>query len=148
MANITNYLRSRILNQSVGNAPLLWHEQTYIGLFVASPDENYLPDSTGSAVEVAGTTNGYDRIEILSSDWTELNEFGQIANVNPITWTANGTWSGTLGGAVAQAVVGTGLFDASSAGNLLWFGPLSVPVTIVSEDTFTIAPGSLVLTLA
>jgi hypothetical protein len=143
MANITTYLRTRLLQQSIGKAPSTsWNSLTYAGLFVTAPSES----GASSGVEVQGT--GYERKPIANTAWTSPNSLGQISNANDITWTAGGVWAGTSGASTAMPIVSVGLFDASSSGNLLWFGPLSASVTMVNTDTFTISAGSLILTLA
>jgi len=156
MANITNYLKYRLNQQSLGKAPSLWHSQTYAGLFVSSPDETYTWDNNGVGNEVQGTN--YSRIEIIwppdpenlpSSPYWSMDQYtGYISNVNDLVWEAQGNWAGSTGASSPAPIVSVGIFDSSAEnGNLLWFGPLSAPVTLADGDSFTIASGGLVITL-
>jgi hypothetical protein len=68
-----------------------------------------------------------------------------------VSWTATANWNGTGAGS-AVPIVAVGLFVSGTAGtdqtsDLLWYGPLSAPVTMQSGDTFSISGGSLVIAL-
>jgi hypothetical protein len=47
----------------------------------------------------------------------------------------------------AVTITHVGLWDAASAGNPLWFGPLSAPVNLAAGSAFEIAAGSLTVSI-
>jgi hypothetical protein len=156
MANITKYLRNRLIQQSLGKSPdPIWNDSTYVGLFVSSPTANWTKENNGSAVEVAGL--GYERKQL---EWTtdsldplgwSINEStGVISNDIEIVWSAQGYWAGQSDAISSIPIVAMGIFDSDSTSeaNLLWFGPLSAAVTMGIDDTFSISPGSLIISLA
>ena len=140
MANITTYLENRLLNQSVGVAPTTpaWHTSTFAGLFIVSPT---IAGTDGT--EVGSTDNGYQRKAIT---WTSASN-GSISNSAALNWSASGYWNNSTGATSAGSIGTIGIFNSSTAGNLLWFGPLSTSITMTSNDTFTIPIGNLNITL-
>jgi len=158
MANITPYLRNRLVQQSLGVAPTpSWHTATYVGLFVTSPIINSDGTMT-NGVEVQGS--GYSRPQVYTTSaggnpyWTIDTTTGIVSNTGstPVTngkisFSASGYWAGTSGATASVPIVAMGIWDALTSGNLLWFGDLSAPVTMASGDTFDISAGSLVITL-
>jgi hypothetical protein len=108
---------------------------TYIALFTTTPS------STGGGTEVTG--GGYVRCAITNNN---TNWPGATATFPAVK--SNGT---TFTFATATADWGTvgwfGIFDASSGGNLLWWGPLVTAVDVPNTDTYTIPSGNLQLTL-
>lgn len=105
----------------------------YCGLLSAVPD-----DEGAGAVEVTGvfTTN---RVNMLSASWTTPSSGS--GNYNAIL-----DW-GTASGATGTAdILGYGIYDAASAGNLLAYrGFTNAPIDITIGDTFEIAAGQIVL---
>ena len=116
---------------------------TYAALFTVTPTTSYTSGST-NGTEVTGINYGYSRLAIASggsSGWGSSSS-GVIANSVALTWTASGIWSS------GASVTTIGIFDAFTVGNLLWFGPLSAPITMVNGDTFTIPVGNLTITIS
>lgn len=87
----------------------------YLGLFTVMP-----LDTGASGTEVTG--GGYARKQIAGTDWNAAagSAPATATNVNAISFAAStGSWSS------GSAIVGWGLFDAVSAGNMLftdWLG--------------------------
>lgn len=146
MANITKYLEKKLLEHSVGKTGFTLPDPTYAALFTSSPTADYTPSTQGPAVEVTGT--GYSRIS-MASKWNTAVDNNDLTNSSKITNSANLRWPGPSGtiSATWGLVTSIGIFDAPTAGNLLWFGPISLPVTLGSGDSFTIPQDSLTLTL-
>jgi hypothetical protein len=142
MANITTYLENKLLEHSVGKTAFVL-PTTYVGLFIVAPTAAYLSGApTGSEVAIS---NGYARKAITCG----ASASGSISNSSDITWNATGAWNVTTNASVAAPVTHVGIFDATTSGNLLWFGPLSAAVTMSQNgDSFTISTGNLVLTLS
>jgi hypothetical protein len=145
MANITTYLENKILELTTGKTTYS-KPITYIGLFITPPTAAYTalaPNGNEPA-----TDHGYSRIDTSTFGWSPAAS-GSISNAAYIIWNATGAWNVSTGATVGAPVTHVGIFDASTAGNLLWFGPLSAAVTISSNgDSFTISTGNLVLALS
>jgi hypothetical protein len=102
--------------------PTAW----YIALYTVAPTDG------GGGTEISG--NAYVR-EAAAMSVTGDN----ATNTGAIEWpTATGTWG---------TIVAVGVFDASSAGNLIAYGNLTVSKTITSGDVFRIPAGDLDITM-
>ena len=102
--------------------PTAW----YIALYTVAPTDG------GGGTEISG--NAYVR-EAATMSVTGDN----ATNTGAIEWpTATGTWG---------TIVAVGVFDASSAGNLIAYGNLTVSKTITSGDVFRIPAGDLDITM-
>jgi hypothetical protein len=101
----------------------------YVALFTAAPSDS------GGGTEVTG--GSYARKSTAGADWN-TSSGGSISNANAITFvTASASW-----GTVTHWAV----FDASSAGNMLFWAILTNSKTIGSGDTASFAAGALVHT--
>lgn len=93
-----------------------------------------LPSADGSgAVEPSG--NGYARVQTAGSDWTVATNAAPslVENSSKITFpSSTGSWG---------TVIGFGLYDAASGGNLWAFGSLDQNRTISSGQTPEFAAG-------
>ena len=90
------------------------------------------PTDSGGGTEVSG--GAYARVT------TVLSVTGDTAtNGSALEWaTATGTWG---------TVLAVGIFDASTAGNLIAYGNLTTSKTITTGDVFRISTGNLDITL-
>ena len=86
--------------------------------------------------EISG--NGYSRQTIAFDAAHATN--GTAANSDTETFTASGGDFGTI--------THFGIHDASSAGNLLYYGALTASKAIADGDTLSFAAGSIVITEA
>jgi hypothetical protein len=145
--NLSNYAENKILEVSTGKTawtkPAVW-----AALFTVAPT-----DSTGGT-EVAG--GSYVRVQVADAS----NSVWGTASAGSIT--NNGTYS-TSGAGLASSgngtitfpkataswgtVVAVALLDASTSGNVLWYGELTNPKTIDIDDTVSFAPSDLQLSL-
>lgn len=128
MSAMSNYLENEILDHVLGTGAYTHPSQVYIGLATASFGEG----NTGT--ELSGS--GYARQAInfsAASGGTTSNS----ANVDFPAATAS--W-----GSVSHY----GLFDASSAGNLLIHGAFSSAKTIATGDILRVASTELDITAA
>ena len=103
--------------------------QPYVGLFSAAPAN----DGVGGT-ELSG--NGYARQAVtFSAPQADTGNVRKIVNSGVITFgPASGNW--------AQAVA-FGIFDASSAGTLLYWDVLTAAKTVESGDSAQFAAGAL-----
>lgn len=132
MTAITNYLEEAVLkalrgggNGTTFTAPAA----VYVKLHTGDPGE----DATSNASSV--TTRSAVTFAAPS------NPGGTMASNADVSWT---NWAGTNGEVVSHI----SLWDASTAGNPLYYGALTASKTVNTGDTLTIASGSLTLTLA
>ncbi len=110
---------------------------TYVGLFTTNPSTDATVSFTGTEV----TGGSYARVAVTSaSGWTALATIGTSSETHNnaiITFpTPTVSWG---------TVIGVGIFDASTAGNLLWWNSItsqSIGIGVVAS--FAIA--ALVLT--
>ncbi len=105
-----------------------------VALFTAAPSDS------GGGTEVSG--GSYARIDRppLDANWTGASATaGLTDNAAVITFpTASASWG---------TITHIGIFDALTAGNLLFHGALALSKTVGSGDTFSIAIGDLDITL-
>lgn len=99
----------------------------YLALFTAAPAD------TGGGVEVSG--GGYARQGVTFGTASD----GTIKNTNVMEFpTATENW-GTC--------TAWGLFDASSGGNLVWYGAVAPARELIAGDIYRVNVGNLVLML-
>ena len=95
------------------------------------------PTDAGSGTEVSTSGTAYSRQSIAFSSASS----GSTSNSADVEFSqATGSGFGT--------VTHFGIFDASSAGNLLFHGALTSSKTIDAGDVFKIASGNLSITVA
>lgn len=126
----TWYLSSKLLDHMVGKTsytmPSVW-----VALYTATPAVD------GGGIEVTG--GSYVRKSTAGSDWAAAAN-GVISNAAVITFvTASASWG---------LVTHWGLFDASTAGNLLRWAALTTEKTVGGGDVVSFPIGNLVLTEA
>lgn len=130
MAALSNYAEKLLLDwmMTTGSAtrPTAW----YVALYTAAPSDS------GGGTEVSG--NGYSRQSVTFDAATSPG--GTTSNSGAVTFTAAGGSWGTISH--------IGIFDASTSGNLLWHGAMTVSKTIADGDTLEFAIGNIDLTLA
>jgi hypothetical protein len=135
---ISDYLEDALMKHLFRNTPYT-AGQTWVALFTANPTD------AGGGTEVSG--GGYARQRVFQDGstapfWTAPAESGeemQVKNNSAITFPqATAAWG---------TVTGVGIFDASTAGNLLWWGALTSSKTVDINDTFSFAANALVVGL-
>ncbi|CAN7360675.1 phage tail fiber protein [Paenibacillus sp. LjRoot56] len=127
---ISNYLENAILNHFLrGGSAVSQPSAIYLGLFTDAA--GIVADQP--TTEVSG--GSYARTAVTCSASTT----GTTANTGDVTFpTASASW-GTINY--------VGVFDASTSGNLLFWGALTASKTVASGDTFKITTGSFTVTL-
>lgn len=109
----------------------------YIGLSSTTPTE-----AAGNFTEPSG--GSYARVSTAAADWSAATGTAPATKTNTATKTftaASATWSS------GSNLTHFGLFDASTAGNLLLWGALGTAKPVLSGDTASFAAGALVLKL-
>jgi hypothetical protein len=128
MAGFTTFLQEELLDHIGGNGSYT-APNPYVGLYTAAPSD------AGGGTEVSG--GSYARVD-ANAKFGAASGTG-MSNDGAITFpTATASWG---------TVTHFGIFDASTAGNLLAWGALTVSKTVGSGDTASFAIGELDLTL-
>jgi hypothetical protein len=130
MSSFSDYTENLVLTYLFTTGAVTRPTAWYVGLFTAAPSD------TGGGTEVSGS--GYARVVTgtISGSGTATT----FSNAAAIEFAAasGGNW-----GAIGWA----GIFDASTAGNLLAWAPLTTSRTINDGDVFRIPATSLTITL-
>ena len=130
MAEMSDYLERSLLNATLNNTAFTTVATPYISLHTADPTD------AGTGTEVSG--GSYARTS--ASFATASGTGGSVATDADITFpTATASWG---------TVTHIGIWNASSAGDLLYHTALDSSKTIDSGDIFKITSGNLTVTLA
>lgn len=122
--SIANYLEDKLLDLVFNGTSYAGQATVYVKLHTGDPGE----DCTGNA---AGNTTRESATFGASSG-------GAVSNDADVTWTNVST---------SETYSHVSLWDASTAGNALWYGALTASKTVNAGDTFTIATGDLDVSL-
>jgi hypothetical protein len=127
MSSLTNFGERQALD-SVANGATL-----YAALFTGAPGEG------GGGTEVAG--GSYARaLMAFSAAATDGGGVTTASNSDEVLFTeATASWG---------TITHVALFDASSGGNMVWYGTLAAERTVGPGDQFRFAAGSVVLSMA
>jgi len=127
--NLSDYAEAKILDHSVGKTS--WTMPTiYVALYTTAPT-----DST-AGTEVSG--GAYARVATTGATWSAASA-GANANAADIVFPeATASWG---------VVTAVALLDASTAGNIVWYGTLTASKTVDSGDTVRFVAGDLTLSL-
>ena len=124
--SFSNYLETKILDHVFGGTAYTAPGTLYLALFTAAPGE------AGGGTEVSGTAYTRKSVAFTTSGDTTSNTAAVEFD------TAGSSWG---------TVTHVGIFDASSAGNLMAYAALSSSKTIESGDVFRVPAGDLDITL-
>jgi hypothetical protein len=144
MANMSNYLENKLADHLFRTTSYSKPSALYVALFTVTPDD------AGGGSEVTGGSYARVQVNPLDTNWTATQggtsgvssgTGGVVTNAVEIVFpTPSGNW-GTL--------VAFGIFDASVAGNLLVWGPISPAKVVNNGDTAPkFSVGALSLTFA
>lgn len=127
MAAASDFLELKILEHTLGITAYTQPSTVYLALFTTDPTD------AGTGTEVSG--GGYARQSI---SWNTPAS-GATTNSADVTFPqATGNYG---------TVTHIGIFDASSAGNLLYHGALSASKSVETNDTFLVEAGDLSISL-
>lgn len=135
MAALTNYLENKLIDHIFQNTAFTSPATLYVALFTAVTD-----GEAGTVTEVA--TGSYARVAVTASsgNWSDATgNNGTTANVNTVTFPAATADWGT--------VTHFGIYDASTAGNLLIYAALTASRNITTGSTPSFAAGALTIQL-
>lgn len=137
MAGFSNYAENAILNSLFGKSSDLGALDQQPTIYVALCTESPTDTSTGSTIEEAdyGT---YTRVLTSASSWS-IASGGSISNATAILFPESTGGSNTITHFV--------LVDSASGGNILCFGALDEPKTIIANDAPAFQIGSIIVNL-
>ena len=157
MSAASNYLENKILNHVLRytSSPYVppASNAIYLALFTGTASDLLVALESGTSATTAGNWGRYEIITsgtayartaiTFGSDTTT----GSIANTANCTFpTATANYNNTNGdGATITCIA---LVDASTSGNILFYGLLSNSKEILNGDTFQVATGNLTISLA
>jgi len=125
--SVSDYYENKILDHMLRAQAFTPPATVYVALYTTAPTD------AGGGTEVSG--GSYARQAVTFSAASD----GSITNSADITFPqATADWG---------TIVAVGLFDASTAGNLLWYGNLTTSKTVNSGDIFKISAGNLTVSL-
>jgi len=128
MAEMSNFLENELYDHVLRNASYTSPSSLYVSLHTADPTDD------GSGTEVSG--GSYARTAVTMG--APAN--GSGTNSADVQFPqATGNW-----GSVSHIAI----WDASTAGNMLFHTPLDTTKNITTGDVFKIASGSLTVTFA
>ncbi|MCH8172476.1 MAG: hypothetical protein IIA70_04115 [Proteobacteria bacterium] len=134
MSDFSDFLEQRLLNVIFRTQVAYKPTAIYIALFTAAPDD------TGGGTEVTGGSYARQQVSQADAEWNAPGAAGLIDNVNDITFpVATANWG---------TVTHMAIFDAVTAGNLLFHRILTASKIVNTDDTFKFAVGDLDITLA
>ena len=126
MASMSTFLENAILDLVLNNEPYTGSGSVYVALYTSPTDD----DSAGTEV----TGGSYART--LCSGFNTPSG-GTTQNAFSVVFpTATGTWG---------TITHLALVDAASGGNRLYHGPLTVPKTVNTGDTFQLPVGNIIV---
>jgi len=130
--NMSNYLAAALLNRIFRGQAMTFPTNVYVALYTSDPTKN----DTGQEV----TGGGYARQQVVFSAPVEEDGKQVIRNIADVVFpVAEADWG---------TVTHVGIRDAATGGNLLYFGPLNVPRTILTGDRMRFLTGSIELTMS
>ena len=117
----SNYLENKVLDHVMGKASFTMPSNVYLALTTVVPSDT----STGSTITEANYT-GYARLQIPASSLNSASN-GQITN------SAQLVFPDCTGG--SSTIVGFAICDASTGGNVLYWGTVSPSKLIDTSNT-------------
>lgn len=126
---LSNYLAKKIQDHVLGNQAYTAPATVYLALYTAAPS------ASGGGTEVTGGSYARKSVTNNNTNWPDtVSGTGEkFLGVEQAFTAASADWG---------IVTSWGIIDASSGGNLLHFGTLTTPITILSGDIFRFPLGA------
>jgi len=130
MTALTNYTENKLIDHIFRGQTFTAPTNLYVGLYTANPSD------TGGGTEVTG--GSYARVTVACSlaNWAGTQSAGSTVASSGTGGTTSNNGAITFPSPTANwgTITGVGVFDASSAGNLLWWSALTVNKTVNNGD--------------
>jgi hypothetical protein len=139
MSAASNYTETNVINALLRGVTFPLPTKTYISLHTASPGE------AGGSEVTTGAFPAYVRKEaeaggLIGSGWAAPTD-GVTQNANQIIYPSHD-------GAASLTVTHWAVYDAATAGNLLFYAPLTTARTLQIGDVFVFDVNALTVTMA
>lgn len=121
--SISNYAENELLDAVFNNGSFAV-ASTFVKLHTGDPGE-------------ACTANPAAHTTRVAASWTTASG-GSVSNDSAVTFSSL---------TAAETISHISIWDASTAGNALWYGPLVTPRSVAVNDTLSFAIGDIVVTL-
>jgi hypothetical protein len=131
MAGKSDYLENALLDHVYGGGDYTRPATVYLALFTAAPSDS------GGGTEVSGNNYARKSVTNNSTNFPAASGGSKTLHVKTTFAVPSGSWG---------TVTHFGIFDASSAGNLLGWAALTASKTISSGDDVYFDVDQLVLT--
>lgn len=140
MAAMSDYLENKLIDHILRGQTYTSPANTYIGLFTTNPSD------TGGGTEVSG--GSYARVTIPGAltSWAGTQGANTTVASSGTSGTTSNNGSITFPAPTANwgVITGFGMFDASTSGNLLFYGALTINKTVNNGDAApTFSPAAL-----
>lgn len=122
--SIANFLEDKLLDLVFNGSAYSGQATVYVKLHTGDPGEACTNNAAGETTRQAATVGA--------------SASGTVTSDADITWTNVST---------SETYSHISIWDASTAGNALWYGALTASKAVNAGDTFTIASGSLTISL-
>lgn len=130
MSAMSDYLENKLIDYIFRGQSFTAPATVYVALFTANPTD------AGGGTEVSG--GSYARVAVTSSlaNWAGTQSTGSTAASSGTGGTTSNNSAITFPAPTADwgVVTGFGLFDASTSGNLLFYGALTINKTVNNGD--------------
>lgn len=130
MAAMSDYLENKLIDQIFRGQAFSFPATLHVGLFTANPSD------TGGGTEVTG--GSYARVGVTASlaNWAGTQSAGSTTASSGTGGTTSNNSAITFPAPTANwgTITGFGIFDASSGGNLLFWGALTTNKTVNNGD--------------
>jgi hypothetical protein len=142
MAAMSDYLENKIVDWLLRAQVFTPPTTVYVGLLTVTPSD------TGGGTEVTG--NAYARVAVTSSlaNWAGTQSAASTVASTGTSGTTSNNAAITFPTPTPSGwgtVVAIGIYDAASAGNLLFWGALTVSKTINAGDTVPFPAAALTI---
>lgn len=140
MSALTNYAENKLIDRVIrgqaGTFPTNW----YVGLLTAAPSD------AGAGTEVTGGSYARVAVSANAASWAATDAAGSTVATSAGT-TGTTSNNADVNFPTPSAGWGTithfGVYDAASAGNLWWYGGLTVSKQVFSGDPVKFLAGTL-----
>lgn len=141
MSKFSNYLEEKIIETTLRGAAMPVPSNIYVALFTADPtDANVTANEVQTSAWPAYARQDAAAGGAIDTGWAAPSD-GVTSNAKVITFPANN-------GASAVTATHVAIYDASTAGNLLYHAPLTASKTLQVGDVLSFAIGALTVTVA
>jgi hypothetical protein len=130
MAAMSDFLENKLIDQIFRGQAYSFPATLHVALFTANPSD------VGGGTEVSGGSYARAAVAASLANWAGTQSSGSTTASTGTNGTTSNNGAITFPEPTANwgSVTGFGIFDAASAGNLLFWGALTAPKTVNNGD--------------